>query len=159
MRTDVFKSPHRYRCRAKIDNIQRNMNYFYETLDNGVLGKIYLQLKNVSKSNELKEKYVAMWEELRNRKFPYFMYGTIAWERARKQELPNPFHILLQSTTDVHNCSDCFENNSNCQHQCCILKVKQYAAKLGLHLKLSKSKKNDKSDKSNKNDIKVTRMI
>ena len=78
MYNDVFKSPHRYRCRAKIDHIQQNMKYFYETLDNGVLAKIYQQLKHVSKSNELKEKSVAMWEELQNRKFPYFMYGTIA---------------------------------------------------------------------------------
>ena len=62
VRNDVFKSPHRYRCRAKIDHIQQNRKYFYETLDNGVLAKIYQQLKHVSKSNELKEKYVAMWE-------------------------------------------------------------------------------------------------
>ena len=106
-------------CQSKVvENVQEKFNRLCEVLDFGLLA----QLDNdVVKKQEHQQKYMSIVDELSSGSFPYFMYGTVHWERKRKTELSLPLlTYLMKDDIFTHDCVTCFNDASiYCDHPCC----------------------------------------
>ena len=148
-REAIFES----RKRSFID-IGKGMEDYFHTLDLGVLSKIFGLNGDVEKETEVKTKYQTEWEKLEQKDFPYFMYGTVAWERTRKLNLPKEYYDV--SASEEHDCGECFNQARECNHLCCQSKLVEYASCMGF--KMIKAQKNDenqpeKNRNKNKKDV------
>ena len=92
-RDTIFGSSQRYRNRSYKD-IGRSMEDYFGTLDLGVLSKIFGANGDQEKEKDFKARYQLEWKKLERKNFPYFMYGTVAWERTRKSRLPKEFYDI-----------------------------------------------------------------
>ncbi|XP_057301674.1 uncharacterized protein LOC130636091 isoform X1 [Hydractinia symbiolongicarpus] len=122
-----------YRRRDRTD-VSFLMMKYYEVLDYGVL----MDMKEESEiSSTYKERFQEGMAFLENQKFPYFLYGTVAWERDRKCKLPDIYLSFLKNKSSEHDCCTCFNDSVSCFHECCIVKLKLFAAALKMKVKSS----------------------
>ena len=136
VRRYVYNHPKHFRVKQRLD-IKNQMAIYYEALDQGYLASITSKI-DLTRSNKIKCEYMKLWKYLEESMFPYFLYGTVAWERSRKYILPKSYLEIISNyypnCIPPHHCHDCFESQNDCRHLCCIDK-KDFAARVGLHLK------------------------
>ena len=125
VRWSVFDSRKRYRQRQRVD-IGNAMAKYYQVLDYGVLGKLQSQA-------EYTDMFKEGWKELDKSNFPYFLYGTVAWERARKASLPSVYFQITPEPS--HDCGNCFNEGHGCNHVCCESKLITFGNNMGFTMR------------------------
>ena len=121
-------------------NINDLFTKYFDSLDSGVLAECY-RGKNLEKQKELFDLHCSEMDELQQMSFPYFLYGTVSWERKRRTWLSERLLDFL-NTDCKHRCVDCFLNKaSECRHPCCQQLAASFAKRCGVRISPPSSKK------------------
>ena len=138
MRSDFYNK----KLRAKLSNgypINELMEYSCSvTYDYGLLAKIHDEHDD-SQSEQFKNIFEYNINYLKSKKFPCFLYSTIHWERKRMLDVGDLLRDLLEDVNE-HDCTECFNSENNCQHQCCKKKALDFIQRCGV-LRLTKKDK------------------
>ena len=121
-------------------NINDLFAKYFDSLDSGVLAECY-RGKNPEKQKELFDLHCSEMDELQQMSFPYFLYGTVSWERKRRTWLSERLLDFLNTDCE-HRCVDCFLNEaSECRHPCCQQLAASFAKRCGVRISPPSSKK------------------
>ena len=157
VRRTVYKSKEK-RPRQDFDSsyVDDAFSTYFEILDCGVLAELYAG-QDEAKQNEMHAFFTKGMLDLKATGFPFFLYGSVAWERKRKVWLSDRLLSFL-SLEGSHKCTDCFDDLSSlCQHPCCQQRALNFLERCGMKLPSSKKKQNDKTPKTKPKQAKSTK--
>ena len=120
-------------------------------LDFGVLAELY-SLSSGQQQCDMQSAYLKGMDELKHAGFPFFLYGTVAWERKRKVWLSDKINSFLEE--DDHQCINCFSTDT-CSHSCCRPQALNFVARCGLQRKNLSPQHNTATVKGTKKEIKI----
>ena len=121
-------------CSGNVDSLFKN---YSQVLDYGLLAMLSSLSGKEEEQVFFHQKFVTGMDALRKSGFRYFLYGTIFWERERKQNLNSGILTYLTSQHSQQEHSDCLscvsEQKLNpCNHACCQHFVFQLGINSGL---------------------------
>lgn len=108
-------------CSGNVDSLFKN---YSQVLDYGLLAMLSSLSGKEEEQVFFHQKFVTGMDAFRKSGFRYFLYGTIFWERERKQNLNSGILTYLTSQHSQQEHSDCLscvsEQKLNpCNHACC----------------------------------------
>ena len=135
-----------YKSKEKRSKLEFDASYiddafgtYFEILDCGVLAELYAG-QDKAKQNEMHALFTKGMLDLKATGFPFFLYGSVAWERKRKVWLSDRLLSVL-GLEESHKCIDCFDDlSSSCQHPCCQQRALNFLERCGMKLPSSKKK-------------------
>ena len=136
-RRDIYKDKQRKASKNyAVRNINGAFNDLCEALDCGLLSKLY-STRNLEKSEFFKKAYCEKTDQLKSVGFPYFMYGSVHWERMCRRHLNESLLEFLrefgEDEIQNHECIQCFSDDAvSCGHVCCRQKAIEFARRCGI---------------------------
>ena len=122
-------------------HVQLQLIKDYETvLDCGALATLYSAFDK-EMSDALRGMYKNGIFSLMEKKFAFFLYGSVLWERKRRRLLGEYFTYFLSKygAGSSHSCVECFLAEDPCNHSCCKEKAKDFFYRCGLQFKSIKN--------------------
>ena len=133
----MFYTRRKVSCPSCVDQVQQKFENYADALDFGLLAELY-EKNSPDKQRECHAKYLEMIESLKEENFPYFLYGSVYWERKRKAQLSEALLIYLFNDDQEymrHQCVSCFRDESiYCDHPCCKEKAYNFLLRTGAKL-------------------------
>ena len=121
------------RSKSHIPNVHSPFQKYFEILDYGVLAGLYKN-SDQSKQEYMHELYTSGLLELQKMSFPYFLYGSVAWERKRKVWLSDQLVEFL-GCESTHSSPCCQQRALNFAERC---NVQLHSLKNRVHQEIHK---------------------
>ena len=134
VRKEMYNRSLRLRKVAHHRSIDDLLKSYCQVLDYGLLAMVSSFSDREEEEAVFHQKFVTGLQTLQASGFQYFLYGTIFWERDRKQNLGSSILSHLTSYEEHSDCLSCVEGQKGipCFHLCCQNLVLQMAVNCGL---------------------------
>ena len=130
IRRKIYKEKSSY-ARAFPFDIRSSFAKLFCCLDCGVLSELYGS-SNPDQQRAMHASFLARLDELKQAGFPFFLYGTVAWERKRRVCFSEKLTAFLEEDSP-HQCVDCFQDTTSCcSHYCCRQLALNFVERCGL---------------------------
>lgn len=134
VRKEIYNKGLRLSKSVSCGNVDAFFKSYCEVLDYGLLATLSSLSGKEDEQVFFHQKFVAGIDLLQKSGFRYFLYGTIFWERKRKQNLDSCILAYLTSHQEHSDCLSCVSEQKQepCNHACCQHFVFQLAINSGL---------------------------
>ena len=134
VRKEMYNRSLRLRKVAHHRSIDDLLKSYCQVLDYGLLAMVSSFSDREEEEAVFHQKFVTGLQTLQASGFQYFLYGTIFWERDRKQNLGKSILSHLTSYEEHSDCLSCVgeQKETPCFHPCCQNLVLQMAVNCGL---------------------------
>ena len=134
VRKEIYNKGLRFSKSVSCGDVNSLFERYCQVLDYGLLATLSSLSGKEDEQAFFHQKFVTGIDLLQKSGFRYFLYGTIFWERKRKQNLDSCILAYLTSHQEHSDCLSCVREQKQepCNHACCQHFVFQLAMNCGL---------------------------